>query len=108
MNTQLKKGTIELAILKFLNIEDNYGYEVGKFISKEIDVKEGTIYLILQRLEKAGVLESYLKSEENSKRRKYYKLTVEGLEYLEALLIEWKKLSQFIENCGVQTKENNE
>lgn len=108
MNTQLKKGTIELAILKQLATEDNYGYEIGKFISSEIDVKEGTIYLILQRLEKSGILESYLKSEENSKRRKYYRLTTEGNEYLELLIIEWNKLSLFIEKCGVTTKENNE
>lgn len=105
MNTQLKKGTIELAILKTLNIQDNYGYEIGKFIAGEIDVKEGTIYLILQRLEKSGILASYLKSENNSKRRKYYKLTSEGQEYLQLLLIEWEKLSLFIENCGAKNKE---
>lgn len=108
MNTQLKKGTIELAILRKLRLEENYGYEIGKFISTEIDVKEGTIYLILQRLEKSNILESYFKSENNSKRRKYYKLTDEGNDYLEALNIEWDKLSQFIESCSVQTKENYE
>ncbi len=108
MNTQLKKGTIELAILKSLSIEDNYGYEIGKFIASEIDVKEGTIYLILQRLEKSEILDSYFKSENNSKRRKYYTLTTKGTEYLEALLVEWEKLSQFIANCGQSQKENNE
>lgn len=108
MNTQLKKGTIELAILRKLSLEDNYGYEIGKFISTEIDVKEGTIYLILQRLEKSNILESYFKSENNSKRRKYYKLTDEGNNYLEALNVEWDKLSKFIENCSVQVKENYE
>lgn len=108
MNTQLKKGTIELAILRKLNLEDNYGYEIGKFISTEIDVKEGTIYLILQRLEKSNILESYFKSENNSKRRKYYTLTAEGIEYLDALNVEWYKLSQFIENCSVHVKENHE
>lgn len=108
MNTQLKKGTIELAILKTLAVEDNYGYEIGKFISTEIDVKEGTIYLILQRLEKQGVLDSYIKSEQGSKRRKYYCLTSEGLEYLDMLTAEWEKLSLFIEKCGKLTKENHE
>lgn len=108
MNTQLKKGTIELAILRKLSLEDNYGYVIGKFISTEIDVKEGTIYLILQRLERSNILESYFKSENNSKRRKYYKLTDEGNEYLEALNVEWYKLSQFIENCSVHVKENHE
>ncbi len=108
MNTQLKKGTIELAILKTLNIEDNYGYEIGKFIANQIDVKEGTIYLILQRLEKTGILESYFKTENNSKRRKYYTLTSEGNQYLTDLLIEWDKLSKFINECGTAQKENNE
>ncbi len=100
MNTQLKKGTIELAILKSLRVKDNYGYEIGKFIANEIDVKEGTTYLILQRLEKTGILASYFQSEVGSKRRKYYTLTDQGAEYLDSLLIEWDKLTQFIENCG--------
>ncbi len=108
MNTQLKKGTLELAVLKYLNAEDNYGYEIGKLMASEIDVKEGTTYLILQRLEKSGILESYLKSEANSKKRKYYKLTTDGKTYLNDLLIEWDKLSQFIAKCGTVTKENNE
>ncbi len=108
MNTQLKKGTIELAILKSLSVKDNYGYEIGKFIASEIDVKEGTTYLILQRLEKSGILESYFKQELGSKRRKYYSLTKDGLEYLELLLQEWDKLSKFIDSCGNQTKEKNE
>ncbi len=108
MNTQLKKGTLELAVLKYLDAEDNYGYEIGKLMASEIDVKEGTTYLILQRLEKSGILESYLKSEDNSKKRKYYKLTTDGKIYLKDLLIEWNKLSQFIEQCGTVTKENNE
>lgn len=108
MNTQLKKGTIELAILKKLDVADNYGYEIGKFIATEIDVKEGTIYLILQRLEKSGILESYFKSENNSKQRKYYRLTTEGQEYLELLTIEWEKLSEFIAKCGELSKENND
>lgn len=108
MNTQLKKGTIELAILKSLSVKENYGYEIGKFISSEIEVKEGTIYLILQRLEKSGILDAYFKTENNSKRRKYYKLTSEGQNYLEEVLQEWNKLTQFINNCGVVEKENNE
>lgn len=108
MNTQLKKGTIELAILKTLSVKESYGYEIGKFISAEVDVKEGTIYLILQRLEKSGILEAYLKSEDNSKKRKYYRLTTSGTQYLEDLLVEWNKLSLFIENCGIKTKEKND
>lgn len=108
MNTQLKKGTIELAILKSLSVADNYGYEIGKFISSEVDVKEGTIYLILQRLEKAEILESYLKSVDNSKQRKYYRLTTAGHLYLKELMIEWDRLSQFIAKCEQLTKENHE
>lgn len=109
MNTQLKKGTIELAILKLLEDRDSYGYEIGKYIANEIDVKEGTIYLILQRLEKADILDSYFKSENNSKRRKYYKLNENGHKYLSDLIAEWDKLSTFIQNCSLDNgEENNE
>ncbi len=108
MNTQLKKGTIELAILKLLQHEDSYGYEIGKYIANEIDVKEGTIYLILQRLEKAELLDSYFKSENSSKKRKYYQLNTNGEQYLSELIAEWEKLSIFIKNCSLIRKEKNE
>lgn len=108
MNTQLKKGTLELVILKLISENEAYGYQIGKYISREIEVHEGTTYLILQRLEKNGYLKSTLKSEANSKRRKYYTLTDEGITYKKQLLTEWNKLSEFIDSCSLSIRSENE
>ena len=49
MNTQFKKGVIEMCVLKLVSQKDMYGFEVIETISKEIDVNENTIYPILRR-----------------------------------------------------------
>lgn len=108
MNTQLKKGTLELVILKLINENESYGYEIGQYIKNEIDVQEGTTYLILQRLEKNGYLQSTLRSELNSKRRKYYQLTESGITYKKQLITEWSRLGNFIENCTLGKRSENE
>ena len=58
-----------------------YGYEIVQNISKVIEVNEGTIYPILRRLTKEGYALKliYQKSNEGLQRRKYYKITPEGI-----------------------------
>ena len=54
MDTQIKKGLLDLCVLSFLMDKDMYGYEIVQSISKSIEVSEGTIYPILRRLSKEG------------------------------------------------------
>lgn len=44
MNTQFKKGVLELCVLSLLKHGDKYGYELADTVGKQIDVSEGTIY----------------------------------------------------------------
>ena len=55
MNTQFKKGVLELCVLSLLKHGDKYGYELADTVGKQIDVSEGTIYPLLKRL-RAGIL----------------------------------------------------
>lgn len=107
--TQLKKGSFEICLLALLSHQDHYGYELAQELNKDINVKESTIYLILQRLEKAGLLSSYVKViDGTAKARKYYTLTPEGEKHLEELLQEWDALEKLIQHCiekGVDTNE---
>ena len=50
MNTQFKKGVLELCVLSLLKNGDKYGYELADTVGKQIDVSEGTIYPLLKRL----------------------------------------------------------
>jgi PadR family transcriptional regulator PadR len=89
MNTQFKKGVIEMCVLKLVSQKDMYGFEVIETISKEIDVNENTIYPILRRLMKQEFFETYTESMSIGAPRKYYRLTELGKEQLKEYENEW-------------------
>ena len=60
MNTQFRKGVLEICVLALISKKDMYGYEIVHNISKVIDVNEGTIYPILRRLTKDLYFETYI------------------------------------------------
>lgn len=89
MNTQLKKGILELCVLSILDRKDCYGYELVDEISKDIEISEGTIYPLLRRLSKEGYFTTYLQESTEGPPRKYYKLTESGREMKHKLVDEW-------------------
>ena len=60
MNSQLKKGVLELIVLLSVSARDMYGYELVLEVSKVVDVNEGTIYPLLKRLTNEKYFETYL------------------------------------------------
>jgi PadR family transcriptional regulator, regulatory protein PadR len=102
--TQLRKGILELAILACLSRGRHYGYSLVKTISgdEEIDLTEGTIYPILGRLAKEGLVQSECVESSQGPPRKYYTLTLKGEEAFRMLEGEFRKLSSIIVNvqCG--------
>ena len=75
MNTQYKKGVLELCVLALLHKRDCYGYEISEFLSQHIEIAGGTVYPILRKLKADGLLTTYLQEESGGPPRKYYKLT---------------------------------
>ena len=98
MNTQLKKGVLELCVLSVLSSKDCYGYELVNKISKYISISDGTIYPILRRLTKEGYFTTYLKESLEGPPRKYYRLTNLGYEYKENLEREWLEFQNAVNN----------
>lgn len=92
MDTQFKKGLLDLCVLSFLMDKDMYGYEIVQNISKSIEVSEGTIYPILRRLSKEGFFETYIVESNEGPARKYYRITVSGMEYYKNQVESWEKL----------------
>lgn len=91
MNTQFKKGIIELCVLSLISKKDMYGYEVVKEIATDMDVTENTIYPILRRLTKEGNFSTYTKVSDGSKERKYYKITDEGKIHYDNMIKVWNE-----------------
>ena len=81
MDSQQKKGLLELMVLASLKYDDSYGYSINQDINEVMEVSESTLYPILRRLENQGLLETY-QTIYNSRVRKYYRITKEGLKKL--------------------------
>jgi PadR family transcriptional regulator PadR len=103
MNTQLKKGILELCVLAVLDRKDCYGYELVSEISKNIEISDGTIYPILRRLNQEGYFSTYLQESQEGPPRKYYKLTDLGKSTKEELLTEWSELVKGVSNILSET-----
>ncbi|MEG1426188.1 MAG: PadR family transcriptional regulator [Oscillospiraceae bacterium] len=91
MDIQMKRGLLEIAVLKVLVKEDSYGYQIIKDISPYIEISESTLYPILKRLESAQCLSVY-SVEHNSRLRKYYQITPEGKKRIADFLAEWQEV----------------
>lgn len=92
--SQLMRGTLEGCILKFLSEETTYGYELVERLEQNgfQDIKEGTIYPLLVRLEKKGIIRSEFRPSPLGPSRKYYSLTPDGFEYLQEFTENWKQM----------------
>lgn len=94
INKEMIKGYIESIILCLLKDEDLYGYEITRRIRNvckdTFEIKEGTLYVVLKRLEKNNLICPYWDdTESGGGRRRYYKITEEGNKYLLSKKEEW-------------------
>lgn len=60
MNTQYKKGVLNLCVLALLHKRDCYGYEISDVLSQHIDIADGTVYPLLRKLKADGLLTNLL------------------------------------------------
>ncbi len=89
MNTQFKKGVLELCALTALLGGDRYGYELADLLGKSMEISEGSVYPMLKRLQNDGYFESYLMESPNGPARKYYRITLKGRQRQKALYNQW-------------------
>lgn len=96
--TQLRKGILELAIMGVLYYERHYGYSLIQTLSASgpIELKEGTIYPILARLDRDGVVRSEWVQSDQGPPRKYYALTASGRQLFDELNQEFEVLTSLV------------
>lgn len=96
--SQVKKGTLSFIVLLILSERELYGYELIEQIKDltKIDIAEGTLYPLMNRLKDDNLLESKWVEQETGIPRKYYFLTKQGKSTLKQMKLQWTNLQQVI------------
>lgn len=95
MDVQLKRGLLDICVLKALLKEDSYGYKIVKDLSPHMKMSESTLYPILKRLEQSRYLTFYM-MEHNGRLRKYYRITGAGKARIGSFLTEWEEVEAIV------------
>jgi PadR family transcriptional regulator, regulatory protein PadR len=94
---ELPQGTLDLLILRTLALEPRHGWAISERLhqisSATLDVRQGSLYPALHRLERRGWIKAHWGTSDNNRRAKYYELTRSGRAQLESQVIAWRKLS---------------
>jgi PadR family transcriptional regulator PadR len=93
--TQLRKGVAELAILAVIAREETYGYRIVESLQglAGLSLSESTVYPVLTRLARDGVLAVRTEASPAGPTRRYYRLTTAGKSRLRELADSWKMIS---------------
>src|ERR1700752_4445027 len=99
-NTDVIQGTLDMLILNPLSLEPMHGFGIGRRVEQisrgVFKVNAGSLLTALQRLERAGWLDSEWRISENSRRAKFYRLTRAGRKQLEFETVDWTRRASAI------------
>ena len=98
MDSQMKKGVLEVCVLSAIREEESYGYKIISELEPCIKISESTLYPILRRLEASGAVTAR-SVEYNGRLRKYFKITAKGRARIAEFITdmeEFRKISNFI------------
>jgi len=91
LKLELRRGVLVIAVLSALR-QEHYGYSLRKILlAKGLEIDEGTLYPLVRRLEKQGLLQSQWR-EENNRNKRFYQLSDDGKSILKKLTIEWQQV----------------
>ena len=96
MSFQVGSTILDACVLSVLRKKDTYGYQLNQEIKEKLGVSESTLYPVLRRLQKEGLLTTYDEAVMGRNRR-YYRLTEKGKEQSIIYYKEWKECSGKIE-----------
>jgi len=95
---QLRKGALELCMLALLASQERYGYQIAQGLVElaGLVVSEGTIYPLLSRLQREGLVSSQWRESQAGPPRKYYSLTSTGRETLASKARAWQQFNRSV------------
>ncbi len=92
LRLELRRGIVVLAVLSQMDTA-RYGYSlIQRLGERGLEIEEGTLYPLLRRLEKQGLLESEWEVSE-ARPRKYYRMSAAGREVLDTLVTDWNEMN---------------
>lgn len=101
LERELKRGTLELLLLRILADEPTYGYQLVRRLAERTGgrfaIKEGTLYPVLYRLEDAGLVAPEWSQPTRGVPRKYYRLTDAGEDRVRQLTEAWRSFSAAVD-----------
>jgi PadR family transcriptional regulator, regulatory protein PadR len=97
MDSRLLTGAVDMLIMDVLARGDSYGYQIAQTVMSQsaeyFELKEGSLYPALHRLERQKLLRAYWIDSDEGRRRKYYKLTPKGRQSLQQKRDEWQRFA---------------
>lgn len=105
--TQMLKGILDGCLLAIIQGKECYGYEMAERLSEYgfNAVSEGTIYPLLMRMQREGLVTSVRKDSTAGPKRKYYSLTEKGNQELKDFLTRWSQLEKSVNSIIKQETE---
>jgi PadR family transcriptional regulator PadR len=97
---QMRRGTLQYCVLSLLADEERYGFDLVRGLA-ELDgmvTSEGTIYPLLSRLRRDGLVESNWQESPSGPPRRYYRLTNAGRAALDAFRLEWRRFRDAVDH----------
>jgi len=108
LERELKKGSAELLILSLVETRARHGYEISKLIEQRsggrLTFKVASLYPLLYRLEERGWIAGKWVEKAGERRRRFYRLTLEGKRVLAAQRDHWR---QFVESIAQITEPDH-
>ena len=94
--TEMLKGTLEGMVLAILARQPAYGYEITAWLREKgfADIAEGTVYALLIRVERRGLVDVEKVPSEKGPPRKVYSLNAQGRDYLDEFWRTWSFLAE--------------
>ena len=103
----LLQGTLDLLILRALALGPNHGLGIARRVAQitrgAFDVKPGSLFPALHRLEEQGWLDSEWGESENRRKAKYYRLTRAGRKHLDTETASWERIAAAIASAIAAT-----
>ncbi len=103
----LLQGTLDLLILRALSLGPNHGLGIARRVAQitrgTFDVKPGSLFPAVHRLEERGWLEAWWGDSENRRKAKYYSLTRAGRKHLDMETEGWKRIASAIASAIAAT-----
>jgi PadR family transcriptional regulator PadR len=97
--TQMRRGTLQYCVLALLAEEERYGFDLVRALAEAdgMVTSEGTIYPLLSRLRRDGLVESTWQESPSGPPRRYYRLTEAGRAALEGFKREWDRFRDAVD-----------